>query len=227
MNREVLPVTGAGEVVSVNIGQVREIRYHGRMRTTGIYKEPVPGRVALRPGQVEGDVQADPSVHGGPAKAVYTYAVEDYAWWSAQLGRELAPGTFGENLTTAGIDLSALRIGERYRVGTALLEAVQPRFPCWKLGFRMEDPTFPRRFLSAARAGAYLSVVEAGDVGAGDRWVAVSRPQHPVTIGLIASLNDTDRPLAALLMEAVQAGLSPQEWAAILPDPALAPAAQA
>lgn len=207
----------AGEVVSVNVGQVREIRYHGRARTTGIYKDPVLGRVALRPGQVEGDTQADLSTHGGPAKAVYAYAAEDYAWWSGELGRELGPGTFGENLTTSGIDLSGIRIGERYRVGTALLEAVQPRFPCWKLGFRMEDPTFPRRFLSAARAGAYFAVAEAGDVGAGDRWVTVSRPEHPVTIGLIASLNDTDRPLAAMLMEAVQAGLSLEEWMSILP----------
>ena len=206
-----------GVIVSVNVGQVREIIYHHRPRTTGIYKEPVAGRVRLSPGQVEGDRQADLTVHGGPAKAVYSYSEEDYGWWSAELGRPLGPGTFGENLTTAGVDLSAVTIGQRFQVGTALLEAVQPRFPCWKLGFKMEDPKFPRRFLAAARAGCYFAVVEPGDVGAGDGIEAVTAPGHPVTIGLIAQLNDADRTLAGLLMEAASTGLSDEEWAVLLP----------
>ena len=206
----------SGHIVSVNIGAVREIVYRGRPRTTAIWKEPVAGRLPVLAEQVSGDHQADPSVHGGPAKAVYSYASEDYAWWSEELGESLGPGTFGENLTTAGLDLNDLRIGQQVRAGTALLEVTAPRFPCWKLGFRMGTQKFPRRFLEAARAGTYFAVVEQGDVGAGDPIVPASRPAHPVTVGLIAHLNHADRQLAALLMDAVQAGLSPNEWEALL-----------
>src|SRR5947208_1532050 len=152
-----------GHIVSVNVGAVREIVYRGRPRTTAIWKEPVAGRLPVLAEQVTGDHQADPRVHGGPAKAVYSYASEDYAWWSDELGEKLGPGTFGENLTTAGIDLSDLRIGEQVRAGTALLEVTAPRFPCWKLGFRMGTQKFPRRFLEAARAGTYFAVVEGED----------------------------------------------------------------
>ncbi|GAC1366265.1 MAG: MOSC domain-containing protein [Actinomycetota bacterium] len=209
--------SAAASVTSVNVGTIREIVYQGRTRTTGIWKVPVAGRRAVLTGQVEGDSQADLEFHGGPSKAVYLYAAEDYAWWQETLGAELSPGTFGENLTVAGVDVAGLGIGARLRVGTVLLEAVQPRFPCWKLGLRMGDPKFPKRFLKAARAGAYCSVVEEGAVEAGDPVVLVSQPDHPVTIGLIAHLNSTDRQLAQLLMDAVPAGLSPEEWAAILP----------
>jgi MOSC domain-containing protein YiiM len=205
-----------GQIVSVNIGAIRDIVYRGRPRTTAIWKEPVAGRLPVLAQQVGGDRQADLTVHGGAAKAVYSYASEDYAWWSEELGEPLGPGTFGENLTTAGIDLGDLRIGEQVRAGTALLEVTAPRFPCWKLGFRMGTQKFPRRFLEAARAGTYFAVVEEGDVGAGDAIVSASRPTHPVTVGLIAQLNQADRELAALLMEAVQADLSASEWDALL-----------
>jgi len=205
-----------GHIVSINVGAVREIVYRGRPRTTAIWKEPVAERLPVLAEQVGGDHQADHTVHGGPAKAVYSYASEDYAWWSEELGETLAPGTFGENLTTAGIDLNDLLIGQQVRAGTALLEVTAPRFPCWKLGFRMGTQKFPRRFLEAARAGTYFAVVEQGDVGAGDPIVPASRPAHPVTVGLIAYLNHADRQLAALLMDAVQAGLSPADWEALL-----------
>src|SRR4030088_588282 len=205
-----------GKIVSVNVGAVREIVYRGRIRTTAIWKEPVAERLPVVADKVSGDHQADLMVHGGRDKAVYSYASEDYAWWSGELGETLGPGTFGENLTTAGIDLSDLRVGEQVRAGTALLEVTAPRFPCWKLGFRMGTQKFPRQFLEAARAGTYFAVVEEGDVAAGDPIVSASRPPHPVTVGLIAHLNHADRELAALLMEAVQAGLSPAEWETLL-----------
>lgn len=217
-----------GRVAFVNVGTVREIVHRGRPRTTAIYKEPVARRLHLGTERVEGDAQADLSVHGGPDKAVYAYAQEDYAWWARSLGADLAdlgPGTFGENLTTSGIDLSEVRIGEQFQVGTALLQAVQPRVPCWKLGFRMGDPTFPRRFLEAARTGAYFAVIQEGEVGAGDEWVPVMRPEHPVTIGLIAQLNDTNRPLVGALLEAVRIGLDPQQWAQVLAGVAAPPEA--
>src|ERR1700730_261119 len=208
--------TADGQIISLESAAVGEIVYRGRPRTTAIWKEPVAGRLPVLAEQVSGDHQADPTVHGGPAKAVYSYASEDYAWWSEELGETLGRGRFGENLTTAGIDLSDLRIGEQVRAGTALLEVTAPRFPCWKLGFRMGTQKFPRRFLEAARAGTYFAVAEEGDVGAGDPIVSVTRPHHPVTVGLIAHLNHADRQLAALLMEAVQAGLSGAEWDALL-----------
>ena len=161
-------------LVSVNVGLPRLVEWHGRAVQTAIWKEPVDGRIAVRGVNVVGDGQADLRVHGGRDKAVYSYAVEDYAWWSDQVGRQLAPGTFGENLTTEGIDLSATPIGSRWRVGTALLEVSQPRFPCFKLGIRMGDAGFVKEFERAARFGAYLRILEEGEVGAGDEIVVVA-----------------------------------------------------
>ena len=146
--------------------------------------------------------------HGTPEP----YALEDYRWWEEALGLPLSPGTFGENLTLSGVALNDVLIGERLRFGTALLEATQPRFPCWKLGHRMGSSRFPRRFLEEGRAGAYFAVVEQGDVGAGDAVEPVSRPGHPVTLGLIARLNHADVDLARLMLEAARADLSPEDW---------------
>jgi MOSC domain-containing protein YiiM len=195
-------------VVSVNVGSVREVLYHGETRTTGIWKEPVAGPVKVRfPGLV-GDEQADHVHHGGTVKAVYAYAAEDRQWWQEQLGTELSPGVFGENLTVSGLELNEAVIGERWQVGTAELEVTQPRFPCWKLGVRMNDAGFMKRFLAAARAGTYLSVVREGEVVAGDRVERVFRPSHSLTVGLVARLNHADRGTALRLLEAVADGSS-------------------
>jgi MOSC domain-containing protein YiiM len=142
-----------GRLQSVNVGAVRQIELAGRPRTTAIWKLPVPGRVAVRGVNVVGDEQADRRVHGGPDKAVYAYAWEDYAWWERQLGRRLDPGTLGENLTTEGIQVTGALVGERWRVGSVVLQVTSPRVPCWKLGVRMGDPGFPRRFAAAGRPG--------------------------------------------------------------------------
>jgi MOSC domain-containing protein YiiM len=162
-------------VVSVNVGAVRTVEWHGRSVTTGIWKSPVDGRVAVRGVNLVGDDQADRRIHGGPDKAVYVYAVEDYEWWSKELDRELGPGTFGENLTVTGVDLGQLVIGSRWIVGTTELEVSQPRQPCFKLGIRMGDAGFVDRFDEAARYGAYLRIVREGDVGAGDPITVVPR----------------------------------------------------
>ncbi len=216
---------GSGaRVVSVNVGRPRQFVHHGRVRTSAIWKDPVDEHLAVRRDNVEGDAQADLSVHGGPSKAVYAYAAQDYDWWSSELGTELGPGTFGENLTTTGVDLSGLLVGERLRVGGAVLQVVQPRFPCWKLGVRMDDPKFPGRFLAAGRAGAYFSVAGEGELGRGDAIVGVYRPEHPVTIGLIAYLNDADRNLAKVLLRAVEDGLGEEAWAEIVSGIDLPPA---
>jgi hypothetical protein len=122
----------AGRVVAVNVGEVRTLRWRGRTVTTGIWKHPVDGAVTVGPAGagLDGDQQADPQAHGGPDKAVYAYAGEDLAWWSAELGVELAPGTFGENLTVAGVDVTGAVVGERWRVGNAPRAANCPLKSC-------------------------------------------------------------------------------------------------
>ena len=165
-----------GRVASVNVGTPREIVVGERHIRTSIWKDPVPGRVAIRGVNLDGDDQSDRRVHGGERKAVYAYAREDLDWWGAALGQQLASGTFGENLTTDGIDVSGARIGERWQVGTALLEVTQPRLPCYKLEARMERPGFITEFIDGGRPGAYLRIVEEGEVGAGDAVRVLSRP---------------------------------------------------
>ncbi|MEP6989574.1 MAG: MOSC domain-containing protein [bacterium] len=169
-------------VLSVNVGAIRLVEWRGVHVTTGIWKQSVAGRVALRGVNFEGDDQADRSVHGGPDKAVYAYASEDYDYWRDEEGLDTPTALFGENLTTVGLDLSAAMPGEQWRVGSALLEVTQPRLPCYKLGIRMGDPRFLRRFLAARRVGAYLRIVQAGDVGEGDEVHIVSRPDHGVSL---------------------------------------------
>jgi MOSC domain-containing protein YiiM len=191
-------------LVSVNVGTPQDIDTGRRIVRTAIHKHPVEGRVAVRGVNLEGDGQADRTVHGGPDKAVYAYAVEEIWTWEAELGRELGPGAFGENLTIAGLDVSGALVGELWQIGTTLLEVVQPRFPCFKLGLRMGDPHFVRRFGQASRPGAYLRIVEEGDLGAGDAVHVLSRPDHGVTMRLVSDAVLVDRSLAPRALAAPQ-----------------------
>jgi MOSC domain-containing protein YiiM len=181
-------------VLSVNVGSIRAIEWRGGIVTTGIWKHPASGRVALRGVNFAGDDQADRTAHGGPDKAVYAYAREDYEFWREQEGIETSIGLFGENLTLEGIDLSSALVGERWSVGSALLEVAQPRLPCYKLGIRMGDPYFVRRFLRAQRMGAYLRIVREGDIGAGDAVHVTERPGHDVTLRMMTqALDDPEK----------------------------------
>lgn len=173
-------------IVSVNVGVPRTVEFRGRDVTTAIWKEPVDGPVALVGVNLVGDDQADRRVHGGPDKAVYAYAVEDYAWW-AQQGVDVGPGRFGENLTTEGIDLSGSEVGDRWTIGEVVLEVAQPRQPCFKLGIRMGDDGFPDRFEVAARPGAYLRIVREGSVAAGDAIAIEPAAQPSVTVRALAT----------------------------------------
>jgi MOSC domain-containing protein YiiM len=173
-------------VESVNVGRPRAVRVNGHTVTTAIWKSPHEGRVPLRGVNLLGDDQADRELHGGPDKAVYAYAAEDTEAWEAELGVALGPGAFGENLTTRRLAVSEAVIGEHWAVGSALLEVSQPRLPCFKLGLRMGDPRFPKRFAAAGRPGAYLRVVREGDIGAGDSIQVVRRPDHGVTSALVS-----------------------------------------
>jgi MOSC domain-containing protein YiiM len=190
----------APRVVSVNVGPIREVPWRGTIVRTGIWKEPVGARtIALRGINLDGDDQADRRVHGGVDKAVYVYAEEDYRYWADEEGVRTQPGLFGENLTVRGMELRSAVAGERWRIGTALLEVAQPRLPCFKLGIRMGDPHFPRRFMAVARHGAYLRIIEEGELRAGDLIDIVNRPDHAVTLGRMVDAVHDRRGAAALL----------------------------
>ena len=204
----------AGKVESVNVGAAKAVQVEGRSVLTAIWKSPVEGRVALRGVNLAGDDQADRTVHGGPDKAVYAYAREDYDWWASELSQSMEPGTFGDNLTVTGLDLSSAIVGERWQVGSAQLEVSEPRFPYFKLGIRMGDPRFLRRFAQARRPGTYLRIVAEGDVGAGDRIEVASRPGHEVTIGKFANAFLGDRSQLPELLVAEQLSEDWRSWIA-------------
>ncbi|UGS37537.1 MOSC domain-containing protein [Capillimicrobium parvum] len=186
---------------SVNVGGPTTIgTRRGRPVGSGIVKAPVDGRVRVEGVNLAGDVQVDRRVHGGPDKAVYAYAGEDRAWWAGELGREMPPGMFGENLSTEGVDCTGAVIGERWRIGSVLLEVCQPRLPCFKLGLRFGDPQMLRRFAQASRPGAYLRILEEGELGAGDAVEVLDRPEHGVTVATVSDallLDPALRPRAA------------------------------
>ena len=194
------------KILSLNVGLPKPVSWRGRRIMTGIFKEPVDGRVRLRRHNLAGDGQADLSVHGGPDKAVYAYAIEETRLWEEELGRDLGPGAFGENLTTEGVDVSGAVLGERWRIGTTLLEIVQPRLPCFKLGLKMGDPTFLKRFALASRPGAYLKILEEGELGTGDP-IEVDlggRPDHGVSVRLVSDAMLVDHSLIPRAREAPQ-----------------------
>lgn len=210
---DALPIGDSAVLHSVNVGTPRAVLYRGRRVLTAIWKSPVGGRVAVRGVNLVGDDQADRSVHGGPDKAVYAYAAEDIDWWSDELGTPLEPGAFGENLTTRGVEVSGAVAGERWRVGTVLLEVAQPRLPCFKLGIRMGSARFPKRFGFAGRPGAYLRIVEEGELSAGDTVEIVHRPPHGVSMALVMRAVLHDASLAPHLLAAPELSEGIRAWA--------------
>ncbi len=172
-------------LVAVNVGVAKPSPV-ADLGHTGIDKRPVAGPVLVAApvagSALAGDDVCDPEHHGGPDQAVYAYASEELATWAARLDRELPPGMFGENLTTAGVDVSGALIGERWQVGEVLLEVCAPRIPCRKFAAKMAEPRWVKRFTAAAMPGAYLRVLVGGQVRAGDPVAVVSRPDHEVTV---------------------------------------------
>jgi len=176
-------------LVSVNVGRPRTVEWNGRTITTGIFKEPVEGRVWLRALNLDGDRQADASVHGGPDQAVCAYPSEHYAWWREQLpGRQLRWGAFGENFSTQGLLEDTVLIGDRFRIGGAEVEVTKPRMPCRNLAFRFEREDLPKLFLRGWRTGFYLRVVKEGEVGVGDPIEPVARPADSLPVATLARL---------------------------------------
>jgi MOSC domain-containing protein YiiM len=200
-------------VLAVNVGTPRLVEWLGRRERSSIWKSPVKGAVRVEGVNLAGDDQADRTVHGGTDKAVYAYAREDQAWWEAELGRPLDPGTFGENLTLRGVDVTGTLVGERWRIGSVLLEACQPRIPCWKIGARMGDQEFPPRFAAAGRPGAYLRILEAGELQAGDAVEVVRRPSQGLTIGAVERIYHVDRARADALLDVPELAEGWRVWA--------------
>jgi MOSC domain-containing protein YiiM len=215
--------TSAGKVLSVNVGGVREFEYGGRPARSAIWKSPVAGRIAVQGVNLIGDDQADRKAHGGPDKVVYAYAVEDARWWEQEIDRSLAPGEFGENLTTEGIEVNDALVGQRWQIGTVVLEVSEPRIPCWRLGVRMNDRMFPRHFTEALRPGAYFRVVVEGDIGAGDKIQVVERPDHDLTIRDVFRNYTRDHHEAGRLLAVPRMSASWKRWAADLIQTAKSP----
>lgn len=186
-------------VVSINVGTAKPLA--GKSGESAIDKRGVRGRVAVRFLGVQGDEQSDKKNHGGVDQAVYAYATEDLDNWAAQLGRDLSPGHFGENLSTRGVDVTGAVIGEKWRVGTTVLQVTVPRIPCVVFQNWLTEPQWVKRFTQAGKPGAYLRVLTEGDIGAGDDVVVYDRPTHNVTIGLVFRALTTDRNLMAQLVD--------------------------
>jgi len=173
----------------------------------------VGGRVAARGVNLAGDQQADREAHGGFDKAVYVYAVEDQRWWEGEIGQPLSYGAFGENLTTEGMEANDALVGERWQIGSAVLEVSEPRIPCWRLAVRMNDEAFPRRFTRAMRPGAYLRIVVEGDIGAGDEIRVVVKPDHDLTVRDVFRIYTRDREEVPRLLAVPQLSQSWRGWA--------------
>lgn len=181
------------KLVSVNTGLPREVKWHGRAVTTGIFKEPVERRVALRKLNLDGDRQADLTVHGGEFKAVYCYSLGHYEYWKKELpGRQLPMGMFGENFTIDGGKDEPLEesvhLGDRFSIGTAEVVVTQPRLPCYKLGVRFGSDDMVKRFLASGRTGFYVAVVREGEVGVGDEIKVIGRETQAVPVSEITRL---------------------------------------
>lgn len=201
------------KLVSINVGLPREVEWKGRAVTTGIFKAPVAGRIRVGKLNLDGDRQADLSVHGGTEKAVYAYPSEHYDYWRKELfGRELPWGMFGENLTVEGLKEDQVNIGDQFKVGSALFMVTQPRMPCYKLAVRFNSDDIIKRFLESRRTGLYLSVIEEGEVGAGDEVELVSRAGHGITVADITELYITRGRDTEMLRRASTVEALPEAW---------------
>ncbi len=204
------------KLISVNTGLPREVLWHGRSVTTAIFKQPVQGRVALRKLNLDGDRQADLSVHGGEYKAVYCYPLAHYDYWKRELpSRDLPMAIFGENFTTDGSLESSLHLGDQFSVGSAQVVVTQPRLPCYKLGVRFQSDDMVKRFLASGRTGFYLAVTREGEVGAGDEIRLITRDPNAVPVSEITRLYIAKRygeDDVASLRRALRVASLPESW---------------
>jgi len=201
------------KLISVNVGLPREVTWKGKTVSTGIFKEPVSKRAMVRSLNLDGDGQADLTVHGGLDKAIYVYPFEHYDYWQTELpDTEFPPGIFGENFTIAGLREEEVNIGDRFAIGTVKLMVTQPRLPCYKLGIRFGRPDMVKRFLASRRTGFYFRVLQEGEVGAGDTLELVSRDDNNITVADITQLYVGKEDNLELLHRAAQLEALPKSW---------------
>jgi MOSC domain-containing protein YiiM len=200
------------KIISVNVGMPRNVEYNGETIATGIYKNPVAGQVKVNAFNLEGDAQADLSVHGGASKSVYAYPFEHYAFWQKEYADKCLPhGVFGENLTTTGILETEICAGDRIRIGSAEFVVTEPRFPCFKLGIRFGRKDILRRFQTSRKSGFYLMVAKTGEIEAGDRIEILKRDPNRVTIDELVRLVD-QKNVAEIARRAIRVEALPEKW---------------
>ncbi|MEH2465357.1 MOSC domain-containing protein [Nostoc sp.] len=201
------------KLISVNVGLPREVPWKGKVVRTGIFKEPVNSRVMVRELNLDGDRQADLTVHGGVGKAVYVYPFEHYDYWRSELpDTELTFGIFGENFTVTGFKEEELNIGDRFKIGSVELMVTQPRLPCYKLEIRFGRSNMVKRFLASRRSGFYFRVLQEGEVGVGDTLKLMSRDDNNVTVANIIQLYMREQNNPELLHRAAQLEALPASW---------------
>jgi MOSC domain-containing protein YiiM len=201
------------KIISLNVARPRLAIYKGTTVSTGIFKTPVSGPVALRTLNLDGDKQADLSVHGGPYKAVYGYPSEHYAYWRQELPEmELPWGMFGENFTSEGLAEEALHVGDRLEIGSAIVMVRQPRVPCYKLAVKFQREDILDRFLASGRSGFYFSVERGGQVAAGDTFTVLGRNEEGISIAEMNRLFVSERYNRSLLQKAIDTTALPEDW---------------
>lgn len=201
------------KIISLNVGRPRIVLWKGEPVSTGIFKEPVSGSVPLRTLNLDGDRQADLSVHGGPNKAVYAYPVEHYDFWKKELPEMQLPlGMFGENFSTEGLLESTVNIGDRFQIGSAEVTVTQPRMPCYKLGIKFGRTDILRRFLASGRTGFYFSVTREGEVTAGDSFTSLERDAHNIKVADITRLYARDKDDVETMRRALEVEALPAGW---------------
>lgn len=201
------------KIISLNVGLPRLVLRNGEPVSTGIFKEPIAGRVMMRTLNLEGDRQADLSVHGGPSKAVYVYPAEHYDFWRGEFPEMHLPwGMFGENFTTTGLLETETNIGDRFRIGAAEVMVTEPRLPCYKLALKFGRADIIKRFLQSERTGFYLAVLKEGEVGAGDEIEPAERDGHNVRVSDVTRLYTREKHNAELLRRAIGVGALPESW---------------
>src|SRR5436853_203605 len=201
------------KIISISVSRPRLVMWKGEPVSTGIFKEMIEGRVMLRTLNLDGDRQADLTVHGGPSKAVYAYPSEHYEFWKTELPEMQLPwGMFGENFTTAGLLESEVNIGDLFRIGEAEVMVTQPRMPCYKLGIKFGRTDILRRFLASGRTGFYFSVIREGEVAAGDAIVPLGQDKHDVKVADITRLYARDRDDLEMMRRAIEVEALPDGW---------------
>lgn len=201
------------KLVSLNVARPRLTVYKGTTINTGIFKKPVAGRVALRTLNLDGDQQADLSVHGGPHKAVYAYPAEHYEYWRRQLpDMDLPWSMFGENFTTEGLTEENVQVGDRFRIGSSIVMIRQPRVPCYKLAAKFQRDDILQRFLRSGHSGFYFSVEQEGGVEVGDSFQLISREANAITIAEMNLLFVKEKYDRDLLQKAIATAALPGDW---------------